>query len=60
MKIVILPKFLVCVNDLTRICNALLQVMCADDSNFFVAGKNIDEIFHSINTELEKHHEIRS
>ena len=45
--------FLVYINDLASICNALLPVMYADDSNFFVAGKNIDDLVCSINTELK-------
>ena len=45
--------FLIYVIDLFKATNPLIEVMFADDTNFFLFHKNIDTIFASMNVELE-------
>ena len=45
--------FLIYVNDLFKASNPLMEVMFADDTNFFLSHKNIDTLFASMNMELE-------
>ena len=45
--------FLIYVNDLFKASNLLMEVMFADDTNFFLSHKNIDTLFAIMNVELE-------
>ena len=45
--------FLISVNDLFKASNLLMEVMFADDTNFFLSHKNINTLFASMNKELE-------
>ena len=45
--------FLIYVIDLFKATNPLIEVMFADDIDFFLFHKNIDTIFASINVEVE-------
>ena len=46
--------FLIYINDLALMCNNVLPIMYADDSNLFSEGSNISDIQNDINIELEK------
>ena len=46
--------FLIYINDLASVSPKLFAILFADDSNFFYTHKNIDTIFDTLNTELEK------
>ena len=45
--------FLIYVIDLFKATNPLIEVMFADDIDFFLFHKNIDTIFASMNVEVE-------
>ena len=45
--------FLIYVNGLFKASNRLMEVMFADDTNFFLSHKNIDTLFAIMNVELE-------
>jgi len=45
--------FLLYINDLANVCNKVLSILFADDTNLFLAGKDIDIMIHSMNQELE-------
>jgi hypothetical protein len=45
--------FLIYVNDLWRASN-ISTIMFADDSNFFISGKDIPQLFVQMNNELDK------
>ena len=45
--------FLIYVNDLHKASSDLLPVMFADDTNIFLSGKNITELFSKMNKELK-------
>ena len=45
--------FLIYVNDLFKASNPLMEVLFADDTNFFLSHKNIDTLFASMSKELE-------
>ena len=45
--------FLIYVNDLFKASNRLMEVMFADDTNFFLSHKNIDTLLAITNVELE-------
>ena len=45
--------FLIYVNDLFKASNPLMEVMFADDTNFFLSHKNIDTLFADMKMELE-------
>jgi hypothetical protein len=44
--------FLLYINDIANISKILKYIMFADDTNFFISGKNISEIENKLNTEL--------
>ena len=46
--------FLIYINDLAFVSPKLFAILFADDSNFFCTDKNIDSLFNTLNTELEK------
>lgn len=46
--------FLIYVNDICNSSQLLTAVMFADDTNLFMCGKNIQDLFSSMNSELEK------
>ena len=46
--------FLIHINDLFEASSNLTSVIFADDTNLFLSRKNIEKLFQSINTELEK------
>src|SRR5260221_7076847 len=45
--------FVLYINDLNSVTNALQSIMFADDTNFFITGTNCEQIETLINTELE-------
>ena len=45
--------FLLYVNDIANLSPTVMPILFADDTNLFVRGSNIAELFHSINSELE-------
>ena len=45
--------FLIYLDDLFKASNPSIEVMFADDTNFFLSHKNIDTLFASMNKELE-------
>lgn len=46
--------FLLYINDLTTVSNTILPIIYADDTNIFLKGRCLDEMFHNMNIELEK------
>ena len=46
--------FLIHINDLLKASSNLTTVIFADDMNLFLSRKNIETLFQSMNTELEK------
>jgi hypothetical protein len=46
--------FLLYINDIVNISNALLPIIFADDTNIFITGKSIREISELMNNELSK------
>ena len=46
--------FLIYINDLALMCNSVLPIMYADDSNLFKEGSGITEIQNVINEKLSK------
>ena len=46
--------FLIYINDLPNVSNIIFSIIFADDTNFFIAGKNIDDLIDIMNTELGK------
>ena len=46
--------FLMYINDLCNVSSLLFSLLYADDTNMFVTGKNIGNLFFLMNTELKK------
>ena len=46
--------FLTYINDIVNISTLLLPILFADDTNLFLQGSNIDQMFTQINIELIK------
>lgn len=46
------PSFLLYVNDITNLPSSVMPTLLADDTNLFVIGVNIAELFHHINSEM--------
>ena len=46
--------FLIYVNDLYKCSEKLNPVMFADDTNLFISGINVDDLFSDMNCELNK------
>jgi hypothetical protein len=46
--------FLIYINDIGNVSSVLHVILFADDTNLFLSGKNIDELFNIINFELDK------
>ena len=46
--------FLLYVNDMVNASSVLFSILFADDTNLFLQGKNIDELFNVANTEIIK------
>lgn len=46
--------FLIYVNDINKASSILSPIMFADDTNLFYSHKNINELFKTVNIELEK------
>ena len=46
--------FLIYINDLAFVSPKLFAILFADDSNFFYTDKNIDNLFDTLNSELDK------
>ena len=42
------------INDISTVSSKLFSVFFADDSNLFLNGKDIDQLVHNMNEELEK------
>ena len=46
--------FLLYINDMINVSNTVFLILFADDSNAFIKGKNINQIIHQLNDELQK------
>ena len=46
--------FLMYINDLCNVSSLLFSLLYADDTNMFVTGKNKENLFFLINTQLKK------
>ena len=46
--------FLLYINDISHVSDELFLILFADDTNAFLSGKNIHDLFHSMNTEFKK------
>ena len=46
--------FLIYINDLATVSNAFLSVLFADDTNLFIAGRDIEALCNRINEDLAK------
>ena len=46
--------FLLYINDIVNVSSTLFLILFADDTNAFISGKNITEIFTKMNSELRK------
>ena len=46
--------FLLYVNDIANVSSVLFMILFADDTNVFIQGKNVNEMFNIMNGELQK------
>ena len=46
--------FILYINDLATVSKHLFPMLYADDTNFFISGKNIDNLIQTVNCEIEK------
>ena len=46
--------FILYINDLATVSKHLFPILYADDTNFFISGKNIDNLIQTANHEIEK------
>ena len=52
--IYIIENSLLYVNDIVEVSSVLLPILYADDTSFFLIGKNINVLIHNMNDELAK------
>ena len=46
--------FILYINDLANVSKHLFPILYADDTNFFISGKNLDNLIQTANHEIEK------
>lgn len=46
--------FLLYINDLPNVSDIIYSILFADDTNFFIEGKNINSLIDTMNTEMDK------
>ena len=46
--------FLLYINDIANVSTVLFSILFADDTNSLASGKNLDQLVHTVNNELEK------
>lgn len=46
--------FLLYINDIVNISTSLLPILFADDTNLFLRGSNVDDLFATVNCEMKK------